>query len=82
MKNIKQLSRSEMKNILAGHQHNICSVEVTCPSGRTIGCTGSVDEPNLCYRENDGSIHGYINCGVGKVQMGCWQFEPWDPQVN
>lgn len=49
MKNIKQLSRSEMKNILAGHQHNICSVEVTCPSGRTIGCTGSVDEPNLTY---------------------------------
>lgn len=75
MNAIKLLSRNEMRNIKAGEDQQIgepCSVTLTCPSGWTITC----GDNDYCYIENDGSYDGYINCGIGRFQFGCWQHEP------
>lgn len=63
---MKIINRSEMKLLLAGGS---CSVEITCPNGMTLGC----DSSTHCHAEGDGTHAGYINCGVGAVQAGCWQ---------
>ncbi len=73
---IKILNREEMKKVSAGYMADPgCTVSVSCPSGRTISCT----DPGggNCYSEGDGSIHGYVNCGVGAAQVGCWMQDPY-----
>jgi len=67
MEFLNVLTRNEMKNIKGG-----CSTSVTCPNGVELSCTYP---SNDCYREGDGTIEGYINCGVGTIQMGCWQYD-------
>jgi hypothetical protein len=71
MNSIKLLTREEMKKVSAGYMDVPgCSVTVTCPSGRTISCHDPGGDN--CYSESDGTIHGYVNCGVGAAQVGCW----------
>lgn len=57
--------RGKMKNVKGG-----CSASVTCPNGWELSCS---HYSGNCYSENDGTIEGYINCGVGAIQQGCWQ---------
>ena len=73
METLNLLSRNEMRNIKGGRiQMGPCSDTLTCPSGWTITC-GSNES---CYVENDGDYEGYINCGTGSFQFGCWMHEP------
>lgn len=74
MESLQLLSRSEMRVIKGGGES--CSVTLTCPSGWTVTC----GDDNYCHIENDGSYDGYINCGIGRFQIGCWQREP-EPEV-
>ncbi|MEP1142040.1 MAG: hypothetical protein ABJR05_02985 [Balneola sp.] len=50
-----------------------CSVSVTCPNGWELSCSYPI--VGQCHSQDDGSIEGYVNCGVGAIQMGCWQYD-------
>lgn len=67
----KILSRDEMKNLIAGG--GSCSETLTCPNGYTATCSDSNGE---CYVEGNGTCHGYLNCGTGRFQVGCWMHDP------
>jgi len=70
MEFLNVLTRDEMKNVKGGSGG--CPKTLTCPSGRTYSCDGY----SHCHLENDGEYTGYLNCGVGFFQVGCWQHEP------
>jgi|TARA_R110001599_G_scaffold84130_1_gene226596 hypothetical protein len=71
MEFLNVLSRDEMKNVKGGARG--CSASVTCPNGRELTC--STESSIYCHQEGDGTYEGYINCGVGRIQLGCWNYD-------
>ncbi len=67
------LTRDEMRSISAGSMVEPCEIQITCHNGVTIGCANS--EGN-CHYGNEGTIHGWINCGLGTTVAGCWFHGP------
>ncbi len=70
----RALGRSEMKKLMAGSgSSGGCSETLNCPNGYTATCTS---ESGYCHVENNGTCDGYLNCGTGTVQVGCWMHDP------
>lgn len=68
------LGRSEMKKLMAGSVGGgSCSATLTCPNGYTATCT---DDSGECYVLDNNTCSGYLNCGVGRFQVGCWMHDP------